>query len=34
MSNRPSLFQGTTPVDHQNTIEAALIYAFDLKELH
>ena len=34
MSNRPSLFKGTTPVDHQDTIEAALIYSFDLKELH
>jgi hypothetical protein len=34
MSNHPSLFKGTTPVDHQDTISAALIYAFDLKELH
>jgi hypothetical protein len=34
MSNRPSLFEGTTPADHQDTIEAALIYTFDLKETH
>jgi hypothetical protein len=34
MSNRPSLFKGTTPVDHQDTVEAALIFNFDLKELH
>jgi len=34
MSNRPTLFKGATPVNHQDTIEAGLIYAFDLKELH
>jgi hypothetical protein len=34
MSNKPSLFKGTTPVDHGDTIEAGLIYTFDLKEAH
>ncbi|MGA9056437.1 MAG: hypothetical protein WB763_07985 [Terriglobia bacterium] len=34
MSNRPSLFKGTTPADHHDTITGALIYTFDLKELH
>ena len=32
MSNRPTLFKGTTPADQQDTMEAALIYALDLKE--
>jgi hypothetical protein len=34
MSNKPSLFKGTTPVDQEDTIEAGLIYTFDLKEAH
>jgi hypothetical protein len=34
MSYRPSLFRGTTPVDHEDTLEAALIYAFNLKQTH
>jgi hypothetical protein len=34
MSNQPSLFKGTTPVDHEDTLSAGLIYTFDLKELH
>ncbi len=33
MTNQPSLFKGTTPVDHQDTIAMGLIYTFDLKEL-
>lgn len=34
MASRPSLYKGTTPVNYQDTIEAGLIYTFDLKELH
>jgi len=32
MSSRPTLFKGTTPVNYQDTLEAGLIYTFDLKE--
>jgi len=32
MTSRPTLFKGTTPVNYQDTLEAGLIYTFDLKE--
>ena len=32
MASRPTLFKGTTPVNYQDTLEAGLIYTFDLKE--
>jgi len=32
LTSQPSLFKGTTPVDYQDTLEAGLIYTFDLKE--
>jgi Putative beta-barrel porin-2, OmpL-like. bbp2 len=34
MSNQPSLLKGSLPVKDQNTVEAGLVYAFDLREGH
>jgi len=33
MASQNTLFKGTTPVDHQDTVAAGLIYTFDLKEV-
>ncbi|HEV2351308.1 MAG TPA: outer membrane beta-barrel protein [Terriglobia bacterium] len=33
MASQNTLFKGTTPVDHQDTVAVGLIYTFDLKEV-